>query len=132
MYFIQAPPVYSHSQLTLYRKHSGYIELSDDMKDNKQADDWPLPKGRQCSSSHSSLQKTPRQSVEGGASRTSTLVNIPRCESPAIEDKDPQEDEPELQFREAPQATPEYPSALKMAFITTGICLCVFCMALVG
>lgn len=104
------------------------------MKDHKQLDDWPLPKGgeaRQYSSSHSSLQKTPRQSIEGG-SRTSTLVNFPRCESPAREDKDPEEDEPELQFREAPRETPEYPSPLKMAFITTGICLCVFCMALVG
>lgn len=95
--------------------------------------DWKYParptsyQVRRDSSGHSSLQKTPRQSIDGA----STLVDYPRCESPEREDKHYEEDEPVLQFREAPVETQEYPSVWKLTLITTGICLSVFCMALV-
>ena len=96
--------------------------------------DWKYPVQsthygvRGDSSNHSSLQKTPRQSLDDGAS---TLVEYPRCESPEREDKQYEEDEPVLQFREAPAETHEYPSLWKLSLITVGICLSVFCMALV-
>lgn len=96
--------------------------------------DWKYPaqsthyEVRRDSSNHSSLQKTPRQSLDDGAS---TLVEYPRCESPEREDKQYEEDEPVLQFREAPAETHEYPSLWKSSLITVGICLSVFCMALV-
>lgn len=67
------------------------------------------------------LRKTP--------SGTSTLVDSPRPGSPLKYYYE--ELEPVLR-REDTEDEHEYPSLWKLALITTGICLCVFCMALVG
>ncbi|ODM14390.1 hypothetical protein SI65_10225 [Aspergillus cristatus] len=65
------------------------------------------------------LRKTP--------SGTSTLVNSPRPGSPLKYYYE--ELEPVLR-REDTEDEHEYPTLWKLALITTGICLCVFCMAL--
>lgn len=80
----------------------------------------------------------------------STLVDYPRYYTPTDrdedghghgpghgnghgdEDKGYEDDEPVLRFRENPEERHEYPNAWKLTLITIGICLCVFCMALVG
>jgi len=67
------------------------------------------------------LRKTP--------SRTSTLVNSPRPGSPLKYYYE--ELEPVLR-REDTEEEHEYPTLWKLTLITIGICLCVFCMALVG
>lgn len=67
------------------------------------------------------LRKTP--------SGISTLVNSPRPGSPLKYYYE--ELEPVLR-REDTEDEHEYPSLWKLVLITTGICLCVFCMALVG
>lgn len=100
--------------------------------------------------SHERLDKPPcrprsRTSIDDSAS---TLVDYPRCYTPADgdedghghrhengngdEDKSHEDDEPVLRFRENPEERHEYPNAWKLMLITIGICLCVFCMALVG
>ena len=57
-------------------------------------------------------------------SGTSTLVNSPRPGSPLKYYYEELETDTEYER--------EYPTLWKLALITTGICLCVFCMALVG
>lgn len=57
-----------------------------------------------------------------------TLVDLQRYES---YNKEYDDTEPVLRKRRNPDDDYEYPSSWKLVLITTGLCFCVFCMALV-